>query len=207
MADIFDEINEDMRRDHMQKLWSRYGKYVIVMVSVVVLGVGGRQGYTTWQDHQTALAATAFHKDLKVEDTTAALTAALDQLTPGYAMLAKFRIAAAQGLDGDYDASEASYIAISTDPEVEPLYQQAAILLSVMNAPASRDVGQLASRLVALEGQAGPWQTMAMEQAAGLALRSGDRKTAMAKYEMLASLPDTPPSMRQRATQMLKILN
>ena len=52
MADIFDEINEDLKRDQMQELWSRYGKYVIIAVSLVVIGVGTRQGYTAWQDRQ-----------------------------------------------------------------------------------------------------------------------------------------------------------
>ena len=59
MADIFDEVNEDLKRDQMQKLWSRFGKYVILAVSIVVLGVGGRQGYTTWHNHQVSTAATA----------------------------------------------------------------------------------------------------------------------------------------------------
>ena len=40
MADIFDEVNEDLKRDQMQRLWSRYGKYMILATSVVVLGVG-----------------------------------------------------------------------------------------------------------------------------------------------------------------------
>ena len=206
MADIFDEVNEDLKRDHMQKLWSRLGKYVILVVSIVVLGVGGRQGYTTWQDHKAATAATAYHNALGTDDLKTALTAELDQLSSGYSMLAKFRIAAAQALAEDYAAAEESYLALSTDPAVKQLYQQAAILLSVMNAPMNRSADELATRLAVLESQAGPWQAMALEQAAGLALRGGDRKTAVTKYTTLAGLPDTPPGVRQRASQMLKIL-
>ena len=207
MADIFDEVNEDLKRDQMQKLWSRFGKYVILAVSIVVLGVGGRQGYTTWQDHQAATAATAYHNALRASDLKTALKDELDHLSPGYAMLAKFRIAAAQALAGDYVAAEESYLALSTDPAVRQLYQQAALLLSVMNAPVSRNADELAARLALLEGQAGPWQAMALEQAAGLALRAGDRKTAIAKYTTLAGLSDIPPGVRQRASQMLKVLS
>ena len=207
MADIFDEVNEDLKRDQMQKLWSRFGKYVILAVSIVVLGVGGRQGYTTWQDHKSATAATAYHNALGADDLKTALKAELDQLSPGYSMLAKFRIAAAQALAEDYAAAEENYLALSTDPAVTRLYQQAAILLSVMNAPKNRSSDELATRLAVLESQAGPWQAMALEQAAGLALRGGDHKTAVAKFTTLASLPDTPPGVRQRASQMLKILN
>ena len=115
-------------------------------------------------------------------------------------MLAKFRIAAAQATAKDYAAAEKSYLALSTDPAVKQLYQQAAILLSVMNAPVNRSADELTTRLAMLEGQAGPWQAMALEQAAGLALRAaGDRKTALTKYTTLAGLSDIPPGVRQRA--------
>ena len=207
MADIFDEVNEDLKRDQMQRLWSRFGKYVILAVLIVVLGVGGRQGYTTWQDHQAATAATAYHNALGASDLETALMAELDQLSLGYAMLAKFRIAAAQALAKDFATAEESYLALSNDPAVRQLYQQAALLLSVMNAPLNRSADELATRLAVLEGQAGPWQALALEQAAGLALRVGDRKTAVAKYTSLAGLSDIPSGVRQRASQMLKILN
>ena len=207
MADIFDEVNEDLKRDQMQQLWSRFGKYVILAVSIVVLGVGGRQGYTTWKGHEAATAATLYHNALRASDLKTALMAELDQLSPGYAMLAKFRIAAAQASAEDYSAAEKNYLALSTDPAVKQLYQQAALLLSVMNAPVSRSADELAKRLAVLEGEAGPWQAMALEQSASLALRAGDRKTAIAKYTTLAGLSDIPPGVRQRADQMLKILD
>ena len=85
MADIFDEINEDLKRDQMQELWSRYGKYVIIAVSLVIIGVGARQGYTAWQDRQATQAATIYHQALKADDSASALTAQLDTLSPGYA--------------------------------------------------------------------------------------------------------------------------
>ena len=47
MADIFDEIDEDLKRDQMQMLWARYGKIVMAVVATVILLVGARQGYTT----------------------------------------------------------------------------------------------------------------------------------------------------------------
>ena len=121
-------------------------------------------------------------------------------------MLAQFRIAATQAENNDFDAAEASYLALAKDPDVKPLYRQAAVLLSVMNAPASRKHDELAARLTDLESQAGPWQSMALEQSAGLAMSSGDRKAAMAKYESLAGLSDIPAGVRQRARQMVQIL-
>ena len=54
------------------------------MVSIVVLGVGGRQGYAAGSWATTA--ATAYHA--QGDDLKTALTAEFDQLSPGYAMLA-----------------------------------------------------------------------------------------------------------------------
>ena len=101
MADIFDEINEDLKRDKMHELWSRYGKYVIIAVSLVVIGVGARQGYTAWQDRKATEAAAIYHQALKADDTASALVAQLDTLSPGYAMLAQFRVAATQAENKD----------------------------------------------------------------------------------------------------------
>ena len=190
----------------MRKLWSLYGKYVIVLVSVVVLSVGARQGYGIWQEKQTAAAAIAYHTAVNADDSNKMLTELLDQLNPGYAMLAKFNIAAAQANEGNYATAEASYLLLSSDPNINKLYQQAAILLSVMNAPANRDDDELTARLVGLESQAGPWQAMALEQMASIALRKGNSALATTKYETLAGLSDIPAGIRQRARQMLKIL-
>ncbi len=44
MADIFDEIDEDLKRDRAQELWARYGKFVIAAAAAVVLAVGSLQG-------------------------------------------------------------------------------------------------------------------------------------------------------------------
>ena len=206
MADIFDEVDEELKRDQMQVLWARYGKYLIAAVSIVVLGVAARQGYDAWQANQAETAATAYHQAMQADDVVTALAAAGDDLTAGYQMLSSFRSAAALAAKKDFAAAEAAYLALADNAEISPLYQQAALLLSVMNAPVDRDLASLRDRLAGLEGAAGPWQAMALEQAAGLALRAGDRATALAKYEALAGLAEIPADMRQRASRMVEIL-
>ena len=39
MADIFDEINEELKQDRMAALWQRYGKYLIAVVVAIVVGI------------------------------------------------------------------------------------------------------------------------------------------------------------------------
>ena len=206
MADIFDEIDEDLKRDQMQMLWARYGKIVMAVVAAIVLLVALRQGYTAWQTSQSEASASAYQQALKSDDVVAALEAGRGQLTDGYAMLAQFQIAAEQAAADDFIAAEASYLALASDASLDPLYQQAATLLSVMVAPQDADVAALTARLSDLETAAGPWQAMALETGAGLALRAGNTDAAVAKYKRLMDMADVPAGMRQRAERMIVML-
>ncbi|MDA0332962.1 MAG: tetratricopeptide repeat protein [Proteobacteria bacterium] len=206
MADIFDEIDEDLKRDQMQLLWARYGKIVMAAVAAIVLLVALRQGYAAWQTSQAEASASAYQQALKSDDVVTALEAQRGQLTNGYAMLAQFQIAAEQAARDDFAAAEASYLALASDASLDPMYQQVATLLSVMVAPQDTDVSALESRLSDLETAAGPWQAMALETGAGLALRNGNKDAAVAKYKTLAEMADVPAGMRQRAERMIVML-
>ena len=206
MADIFDEIDEDLKRDQMQLLWARYGKIVMAAVAAIVLLVTLRQGYTAWQTSQIKALASAYQHSLQSDDVVAALEVQLGQLSDGYAMLAQLKIAAEQAAINDFAAAEAGYLALASDASLDPLYQQAATLLSVMVAPQDADVSALAARLSDLETADGPWQAMALETAAGLALRNGNKNAAVAKYKRLTEMADVPTGMRQRADSMIVML-
>ena len=60
MADIFDEINEELKQDRMTALWQRYGKYVIAFVIAVVAGVSLTQGYSYYTQKRDARSADVF---------------------------------------------------------------------------------------------------------------------------------------------------
>ena len=50
MADIIDEINEELKQERMQALFAKYGKYVLVLAAAVVTIVVAIQGYNFYQD-------------------------------------------------------------------------------------------------------------------------------------------------------------
>ena len=39
MADIFTEVEEDLRRDRAKQLWTRYGRYFVALAVVAILAV------------------------------------------------------------------------------------------------------------------------------------------------------------------------
>lgn len=206
MADIFDEIDEELKKDRAQVLWARYGKYLIAAVAAVVLAVASAQGYKAWQTSQAETAANAYQAALEADDVAIALNDIIAGLTDGYEMLAQFRIAGEKAVNGDKLDAEMDYLALAEDKSIKPLYLQAALLLSVMNAPDGSDIAALQERLVPLTSVLGPWQGLAIELSAALDLQKGEALAARAKFEAIVALPEISPELRQRAQQMLTIL-
>ena len=50
------EVEEELRRERLTRLWERYGIYVIAAAAAIVLGVGG---YKFWQAQKLASAQAA----------------------------------------------------------------------------------------------------------------------------------------------------
>ena len=73
MADIFDEIDEELKQDRAKAVWLRYGKYVAAAAAAVVLGVGASQGVSAWKQSQAEVAANAYHQALAADDAVGAL--------------------------------------------------------------------------------------------------------------------------------------
>ena len=134
------------------------------------------------------------------------LEASLGDLTDGYALLGRFRIAAGKAGDGDATAAEGIYLEIASDSAVATIYRDAATLLSVMNAPESSNPSDLQSRLAPLAEGSGPWRPLALELSAALDLKAGDRAAASAKLQEIIELEGAPPELRQRAAQLARVL-
>ena len=60
MSDIFQEVDEEVRRERLKKLWDRYGNYVVAAAVVVVLAVAAWRGYGWWQAKKATETGAAF---------------------------------------------------------------------------------------------------------------------------------------------------
>ena len=60
MADIFQEVDEEVRREQLKKLWERYGNYVVAPPFCWSLAVAAWRGYQWWEAKKAAEAGAAF---------------------------------------------------------------------------------------------------------------------------------------------------
>ena len=206
MADIFDEIDEELKKDKAQLLWKRYGTFVIAAVAAVILAVGSAQGVKAWKTKQAETAANAYQFAIDSDNAAVSLNDAMVDLTDGYKMLAQFSLAAAKAASGDRDGAGVDYMMLAENKAIKPLYQQAALLLAVMNTPEGTDPEQSQDQLAPLTATPGPWQGLALEQSAGLDLEKNDLAAALKKFETILGLAEISPELRQRASQLAQIL-
>ena len=101
MADIFQEVDEEVRRENMQRLWRRYGGYATAAGLVILLAAGGYIGWQKYSEHRETQRAQAFFDAITLiadPDPAKAKAAFLDlaQGSDGIAALARFRAAALQ---------------------------------------------------------------------------------------------------------------
>ncbi|MFQ3622564.1 MAG: tetratricopeptide repeat protein [Acetobacteraceae bacterium] len=212
MADIFDEIEEDLRKERARRLWDRYAWIVLTAAGALLLAIAGWQGWRWYERTERTRAADRFAAAATTAargDTAAAIDAfaALARDAPaGYRLLARFQEAAGRGAAGDPDAAVGLYESIAADGGVPALYRDLAVLLSVMHQADRADPAALAQRLSPLAAEGAPWRHSARELQAVLAARRGDRAEAATLLRALAADPAAPDGARRRAGELLGAL-
>lgn len=211
MSDIFREIDEELRRDNLLKLWSHYGRYLVAL-AVLVLVVAG--GIVAWRDHelserraQSTRYASALTLAREGKDAEAAkVFAATAQENGGYADLAAFEEAELLAKSGDRKAAVAAYDRMADAGRLDPTLRELAVLLSVMHGMPEADPHSTIDRLAPLTKSGNPWRSTALELTAAARLKSGDRNGALELYKSLADDLAAPQRLRARAAEMAAAL-
>jgi hypothetical protein len=210
VADIFQEVDEEVRREQLKKLWERYQNYVIAAAVVLVLAVGGWRGYDWWQTKKAAEAGTAFENAIalseqgKHAEAEAAFAKLATDSTASYRALAQLR-AAAELAQTDAKGAIAAYDKIAADGSIPPVLRD---LASLRGGALAIDNGSLADarqRLESLAGSDRVFRHTARELLTLAAWRAGDTAAARRWIEMINADPETPPDERGRV-QMLDAL-
>ena len=98
MADIFHEVDEEVRREQLKKLWNRYSNHAVAAAILLVAAVGGWRGYEWWEAKKAAEtgaafeAASALAEAGKHADAEAAFAKIAVNGTSGYRNLARLRL-------------------------------------------------------------------------------------------------------------------
>jgi hypothetical protein len=207
VSDIFREIDEELRRDNLLKLWARYGRYIIA-AAVFLLIVAG--GVVAWREHQLSerlaqsnryAGALGLARDGKEADAVKVF-AVIAREGGGYSILAAFEEAGLLARSGDHEAAAAAYDRIAAESELDPNFRGLALLLSVSQRMPEADPHTTIDRLGPLTVSGNPWRPSALELTALARLQSGDKSGALELFKSLADDLAAPENLRARAAEM-----
>ncbi|HJY50259.1 MAG TPA: tetratricopeptide repeat protein, partial [Stellaceae bacterium] len=211
VSEIFREIDEELRRDNLLKLWSRYGRHIVVLVVLVLVAAGS---IVAWRDHQRSerraqsmrySSALSLVRDGKAAEA-AKVFAVIAPEGGGYATLASFEEAELLAKSGDRKGAAAAYDRIAETGGLDPVFRQLATLLSVMQGLPDTDPHSVIDRLAPMTSPGNPWRSTALELTAAARLQAGDKSGALEVYKTLADDLGAPQGTRARAAEMAAAL-
>ena len=211
MSELFDEVDEDVRRDQLKKLWEQYSIYIIAGAFLIIAAVGGWRGYQYLEAKKSAEAGAAFDKAAELSEANkhseaeAAFAELATKAPSGYRMLARLR-AAAEAASRDPQAAGKLYDDIAADRSVNAPEQD---LARVRAARLLLETSTYPNMLQRLEPATAPGATFrhtARELLALSAWRANDAAATRQWLDLIANDGETPPSLRSRAEALQALL-
>jgi hypothetical protein len=211
VADIFQEVDEEVRRERLEKLWQQYGNYVIALCVLIVVGVGAWRGYEWYQNKKAAESGSAFEAAVtlaeagKHQDAEAAFAKLAAAGSAGYRPLSRLR-EAAELAHTDRAAAIKAYDEIAADKSAGQVIQDLAALRSGFLLVDTAPYSEIRTRLEPLAGADKTFRHSARELLALSAWKSGDMTAARQWTDMMITDPQTPQGTRTRAEVLSELI-
>ena len=214
MSDIFSEVDEEVRRERLKKLWERYGVLVIAACVLLVAAVAGWRTYEWYQAKKAAEAGAAFEAAVvlaeqgKSKEAVEAFRKLEAEGTPSYRMLAKFREAgqlAQSDLQDDRKQAIALYDQLAGDTGLGRTMQDFAAVRAALILLDTVPYDDMRARLEPLTA---PDRTFRHSARATLALSAWRAKnpTAMQRWtDMILADAETPAGTRGQIQMLLAL--
>ena len=205
------EVDEEYRRAQLNKLWARWGRWLIVTIVLLLAALGG---FLWWRAEQVRAAG------VKGEEFALALgkveTGNLPEATPvlaklaggngGYATLAKLTQASAATTAGDTARAVAIYDGIAGDAAQPQPFRDLATVKAMRLQFDALPPQTVIDRLKTLSVPGNPWFGVAGEMTAAARLKANQPQLAGALLASIASDKTLPVTLRGRAQQLAESL-
>jgi hypothetical protein len=210
VSDIFQEVDEEVRREQLKKLWDRYNSYIIALAVLVVAGVAAWRGYSWWEAKKAAESGAAFEVATTLADTgkhadaEAAFAKIAVDGTSGYRSLARLREAAALA-QVDAKAALAAYDKIAADRSVGPVLQDLAALRAGAMLLDAGSFDEARRKLEPLTGDDRTFRHTAREFLMLAAWRAGNAAEAKRWFDVIMTDAQTPAATRSRVEMLMAL--
>lgn len=206
MADIFDEVEEDLRKARFEQLVKKYWPYLLSAAVLVVVVIGGWRFYEHRQAQASAAAGARFEAALRLSRTDGAeaekqFQALATDAPSGYRILSRFR-QATELAARDREAAVRAYDALAADAAIGALLQDVARIRAAYLLVDSAPSAEVSRRVESLAVPGNAFRHSARELLVLAALKAGDRPAAERWLKAISDDTETPQGVRGRAELM-----
>lgn len=211
MSDIFQEVDEEFKRDKVAQFFQRHANLLIGLALLVIVGVGAYRVYTYYEAKKAAEAGLKFESALtlategKADEAKAALEAMQKDAPAGYQALVRFKLASDLAKTDKAGAAKA-FDALAGDAALDAHLKDLAKLRAGMLLVDSAPLSEIEQRLEPLTPAAQPWRLAARETLAAAALKAGDPLKAQKYLDMILADGEATRAVRERAEMMLSLV-
>lgn len=212
MSDLFQEVEEEYRREQMAKLWAKYRIPIVGGVAALVVAVAGFEGWRYWRADQLEKSSRGFEaigslisspgNEQKAAEELAKL---VDGGTSGYRLAARFQEAALRAEMGDVKRAVTLYDSIASSTS-DPLFRDYAHLRSAILTAEAAKYEDLKARLEPITKDDNAWRPLALEILAYVSWRAGKNDEALKLYAEVGKVPGVPDGSKRRALEMSALI-
>ncbi len=113
MVDIFQEVDEALKQEKIEKFWHEYKNTIITAIIVLIASTGATSFYKSWDANRNKTETAALMKALEAEDTGAAIEAFIQDTRTGHKVIAQLSQAALLLKDQKIEDAAAIYESIA----------------------------------------------------------------------------------------------
>lgn len=204
MSDVFREVDDDLRREQLKRLWQRYGKFIIGAAVLVVVAVAVSVILTSMSEGRAAADGDRFYAAVALETAEdydaarAAFEALREDGTGGYPILADFHLASIDAATGNATAAVAAFDAIANNTNAGQELRDVAAIRAAMLLLDSATYDQLEPRLAPLNVEGNAFRFLAIELLAVSAINEARYQDA---WTLIAAAMNFQDQMSQQQAQ------
>ena len=141
MADIFDEVSEDLRKDQYKQIWLKYKKIIISFIFIFVVTILAFK-YIEYYQEKKKMEIAALYLDgvqeienKNLEKAEVIFKKIIENADLGYTVLSYFKLANINFNKKDFQSMESNYDKIISLENINKAYKEFALILKITNSP------------------------------------------------------------------------
>ncbi|WP_161539413.1 tetratricopeptide repeat protein [Hyphobacterium indicum] len=213
MADIFHEVEEELRKDKYNVLLRTWGPWVLGGAIAIVVAAAAWQGWEYWQTQRSHamsdryFAALEMIEEDRLTDADLELQRISEEATSGYAALALMQ-RGELALQGGDAATAGYFFEQAADTFSTTSFSDLARVKAAMAQFEELSIDDLQNRLGDMMQPERPYRLLAMEVIAAKAFDNGDLERARTEYEAIANdLDALALPVAQRAQAAVEVID